>query len=96
MTQSNTASSLAKAFNVNLTKQDADQEQDTSCKCHEAFGIQAIGQLNKSDQYTAALAATFQLGASNTSAPVRVTRGRTATTRATSRAGDAVDRVIPQ
>jgi hypothetical protein len=72
VTQSNTASSLAKAFNVNLTKQDADQKQDTSCKCHEAFGIQAIGQLNESDQFSAALAATFQLGASNKSAPVRV------------------------
>ncbi len=72
VTQSNTASSLAKAFNVNLTKQDADQKQDTSCKCHEAFGIQAIGQLSESDQFSAALAATFQLGASNKSAPVRV------------------------
>jgi hypothetical protein len=72
VTQSNTASSDAAAFNVNLTKQDADQEQDTSCKCWEAFGIQAIGQLAKSDQKSAALAATFQLGASNTSAPVRV------------------------
>jgi hypothetical protein len=72
VTQSNTASSLAKAFNVNLTKQDADQKQDTSCKCEEALGIQAIGQLNESDQFSAALAATFQLGASNTSAPVRI------------------------
>ena len=72
VTQSNTASSVASAFNLNLTKQDADQKQDTSCKCSEAFGIQAIGQLNESDQYSAALAATFQLGASNTSAPVSV------------------------
>jgi hypothetical protein len=76
VTQSNTASSLAKAFNVNLTKQDADQKQDTSCKCEEAFGIQAIGQLNESDQFSAALAATFQLGASNKSAPVRVDHER--------------------
>jgi hypothetical protein len=70
--QSNTASSAAAAFNVNVTKQDADQKQDTSCKCWEAFGIQAIGQLSESDQYSTALAATFQLGASNTSAPVSV------------------------
>ena len=84
VTQSNTASSLAKAFNVNLTKQDADQKQDTSCKCEEAFGIQAIGQLNKSDQFSAALAATFQLGASNTSAPVRC-RSREAARRTTRR-----------
>jgi len=76
LTQSNKASSDATAFNVNLTKQDADQKQDTSCKCWGAFGIQAIGQLNESDQYSAALAATFQLGASNKSAPVRVDHER--------------------
>jgi hypothetical protein len=69
--QSNTASSEADALNVNLTKQSARQFQTTPCKCWEAFGIQAIGQLNESSQDGAALAATFQLGAHNTSTPVR-------------------------
>ncbi len=69
--QSNTATSDADALNVNLTKQDAKQDQKTPCKCWEAFGIQAIGQLADSEQDASALAATFQVGAKNTNAPTR-------------------------
>jgi ribosomal protein L24 len=69
VSQANTASSDAAALNFTLTKQDADQKQDPSCKCWEAFGIQAIGQLSESEQDAAALAATFQLGASNANKP---------------------------
>ena len=68
--QSNTATSDAKALNLNATKQDAKQGLLTVCKCWEALGIQAIGQLADSEQDATALAATFQLGASNTNAPV--------------------------
>ena len=68
--QSNTATSDADALNLNATSQEADQGQHTSCKCWEALGIQAIGQLVESEQKATALAATFQLGATNTSAPV--------------------------
>jgi ribosomal protein L24 len=72
VSQSNTATSDADAFNLNATKQDADQKQSGhGCRCWEAFGIQAIGQLAESDQDAFAAAATFQIGATNTSAPVR-------------------------
>jgi ribosomal protein L24 len=74
--QSNTATSDADALNLNATKQDADQDQSTSCRCWEAFGIQVIGQSAKNDQDATALAATFQIGASNTSAPVSVGKGK--------------------
>ena len=71
VTQSNTASSDATAFNVNATKQDADQKQDgDSCKC--TGGEQGIGQSAKSDQDAKALAATFQVKPSNTNTSVRV------------------------
>ncbi len=71
VSQSNTATSDADAFNLNATTQTARQFQSTPCRCWETFGIQAIGQLAESDQSAAAAAATFQLGASNLSAPVR-------------------------
>jgi ribosomal protein L24 len=75
VTQSNTATSDADAFNLNATKQSARQAQATPCKCWEAFGIQVIGQLADSDQDATAAAATFQIGASNTSAPVSAGKG---------------------
>ena len=71
VTQSNAASSDADALNINLLKQDADQDQEGSCRCSDSYGIQAIGQKAENDQWAAALAATFQIGASNTNAPVR-------------------------
>jgi hypothetical protein len=74
VTQSNTATSYATAFNANLTKQDADQDQG-SCKCGDAAGIQVIGQLAKNDQDAFAAAATFQIGATNTNAPISIGKG---------------------
>jgi hypothetical protein len=57
--QSNKVDSDATALNLNLLKQDADQEQSGSkeCGCHGGIGIQAIGQESKSEQ--AALAASL-------------------------------------
>jgi hypothetical protein len=66
VSQANTVDSNAKAANVNLTGQDADQDQSG------AGGTQAIGQSAKSDQKAAALSVAQQHGASNTNVPVRV------------------------
>ncbi len=53
VSQSNSAASKATALNINLTKQDADQNQggrsSKECGCHET-GIQAIGQEAKNEQ----------------------------------------------
>ncbi len=63
--QSNSVESDATALNLNLTKQDADQDQgskrDKECGCHDAIGIQAIGQESKSEQ--GALAASLAIQA---------------------------------
>ena len=53
VSQSNSVASQAKALNVNLTKQDAEQHQggrEKECGCHGAIGIQAIGQEAKNEQ----------------------------------------------
>ena len=51
VTQSNSVDSDATALNINLTKQDADQDQwgRKDCGCHRT-GIQAIGQEAKNEQ----------------------------------------------
>ena len=76
VTQSNSVDSDATAANLNLTKQDADQDQGGKSKGRECGcdggGIQAIGQEAKSEQSAAALSAALQFGASNENAPVRV------------------------
>jgi hypothetical protein len=66
VSQSNDASSNAKAGNLNGTKQSADQTQAGGS------GLQVIGQESKNGQFAAAAALTAQLGASNENAPVRV------------------------
>jgi hypothetical protein len=66
VTQSNTAGSSAKAGNLNLTGQKADQGQAGS------GGAQAIGQKAKSDQSALALSAAKQDEAQNRNIPVRV------------------------
>ena len=74
VSQSNSVDSDATALNVNLTKQDADQDQggrDKECGCH-GTGIQAIGQEAKSEQGALAASLAAQAGASNENAPVRV------------------------
>ena len=63
--QSNSVDSSAKAGNLNLTKQDADQGSG-------AGGTQAVGQEADSDQDATALSVAKQEGASNTNIPVRV------------------------
>ena len=53
VTQSNSAESKATGLNINLTKQDADQDQGgrgKECGCHGGTGIQAIGQEAKNEQ----------------------------------------------
>ena len=74
VSQSNSVDSDAKALNVNLTKQDADQSQGggKECGCHGGIGIQAIGQEAKNEQSAAAASAALQFGASNENTPVRV------------------------
>jgi hypothetical protein len=74
VSQSNSVDSDAKALNVNLTKQDADQHQgsSTDCRCTGRIGIQAIGQEAKNEQSAAAASAALQFGASNENTPVRV------------------------
>jgi hypothetical protein len=65
VSQTNEATSNAHAGNLNATKQDADQTQSGS-------GLQVIGQAAKNEQDAFALGLTFQVGASNENAPVRV------------------------
>jgi hypothetical protein len=68
--QTNKASSDADAENVNETTQDALEIQAAPCLCKEP-GIQAIGQLDKSNQFAAAVALTLQLHPKNAWAPDR-------------------------
>ena len=75
VSQSNSVDSHATGLNVNLTKQDADQDQggrSKECGCHEGTGIQAIGQEAKSEQGALAASLAAQAGASNKNAPVGV------------------------
>jgi hypothetical protein len=65
VSQTNEATSDAEAGNFNATKQDAAQAQSGS-------GLQVIGQAAKNEQDAFALGLTFQIGASNENAPVRV------------------------
>jgi hypothetical protein len=70
--QSNDASSDATAFNGNLTKQSAEQDQQGGdCKCGGA-GTQVVGQEAKNEQDAAALSATKQEKPSNSNISVRV------------------------
>ena len=75
VSQSNSVDSDATALNVNLTKQDADQDQggrSKECGCQDGIGIQAIGQEAKSEQGALAASLAAQAGASNENAPVGV------------------------
>ena len=65
VSQTNEATSNAAAGNLNATKQDATQAQSGS-------GLQVIGQAAKNEQDAFAIGLTFQIGASNENAPVRV------------------------
>jgi hypothetical protein len=73
VTQSNEASSSADASNLAAPTQLGTQTQATrSCLCGGGFGVQALGQFSTVDQIAAALSSAKQIGASNTSGPVRV------------------------
>jgi hypothetical protein len=73
LTQSNEASSSADASNLAAPTQLGTQTQATrSCLCGGGFGVQALGQFSTVDQIAAALSSAKQIGASNTSGPVRV------------------------
>jgi hypothetical protein len=63
--QSNTVASGATALNLNSTKQEAGQGQSGG-------GIQAVGQEAESTQGALAVSLAGQIGASNSSSPVRV------------------------
>ena len=65
VSQTNEATSNAEAGNLNATKQDATQAQSGP-------GLQVIGQAAKNEQDAFAIGLTFQIGASNENAPVRV------------------------
>jgi hypothetical protein len=69
--QSNSVSSSADASNDADTKQKADQDASGSCKCG-GFGIQVLGQKAKTEQLSVALSSAKQIGASNSSSPVRI------------------------
>ena len=66
VTQTNEASSNANAGNLNVTKQEAGQEQSGGS------GLQAIGQSASNDQGAFAVGLTAQKGAKNENTPVRV------------------------
>ncbi len=73
VSQSNSVASEAKAGNLNVTKQDADQAQAGRGECGCASGgTQAIGQEAENEQAAGALSVALQSGASNTNTPVRV------------------------
>ena len=71
LTQHNGAASSAGATNVATPTQTGTQTQSSACGCH-GLGVQALGQWSTVDQLAAALSAAKQIGASNSSAPVRI------------------------
>jgi hypothetical protein len=71
VTQTNSVESNANSANTNTTTQTADQNQ-AGGSGGSALGIQVIGQEAKNDQFSAALSAAIQEGASNTNSPIRV------------------------
>jgi hypothetical protein len=71
VSQSNGASSDAKAGNTNETPQTAAQRGRPGCGCNGLPAIQAAGQSSWSLQFTAVLAAAAQLGAHQHASPAR-------------------------
>jgi hypothetical protein len=73
VTQSNTTSSDATAANDASTKQAAGQAGSSApCGCDSGLAVQAIGQKSSTGQLAGAASGALQVGASNTSDPVRV------------------------
>jgi hypothetical protein len=71
VTQTNSVESNANSSNTNTTTQTANQNQ-AGGSGGSALGIQVIGQEAKNAQFSAALSAAIQEGASNTNSPFRV------------------------
>ncbi len=65
VSQSNNVYSAAKALNLNLTHQGAEQAQSGDCRCGNAIGIQAIGQQAKSWQGAFGASLAAQLNPTN-------------------------------
>jgi epidermal growth factor receptor substrate 15 len=77
VSQSNEAESSANAQNTAPVTQTATQnDPGSSCGCHSTSpAVQAIGQSSNVDQLAAAASSATQLGASNTSDPIRIASG---------------------
>jgi hypothetical protein len=77
VSQSNEAESSAKALNTAPVTQTATQsDPGSSCGCHSTSpAVQAIGQSSNVDQLAAAASSATQLGATNTSDPIRIASG---------------------
>jgi epidermal growth factor receptor substrate 15 len=69
--QENEASSSADATNYAAPTQSGTQTQSSGCSCH-GLGVQALGQWSSVHQGAAALSSATQVGAKNSSAPVRI------------------------
>ena len=72
LSQENEASSSADASNLAAPTQTGTQTQSSGCKCHDGLGVQALGQWSGVHQIAAALSSATQIGASNSSGPVRI------------------------
>jgi hypothetical protein len=70
VSQANVAKSNANAANLNVVKQDAFEMDATRCLCMKPT-VQAIGQLDKSNQLAGSLALVLQLDPKNGSSPER-------------------------
>lgn len=83
VSQSNEASSHAGAFNLAApTQLGAQTQSGPSCGCGGGLSVQALGQTSTIDQIAEALSSAMQVGASNSSAPVRISStGGAGTTR---------------
>jgi hypothetical protein len=83
VSQSNEASSHAGAFNLAApTQLGAQTNSGPSCGCGGGLSVQALGQRSTIDQIAEALSSATQIGASNSSAPVRISSiGGAGTTR---------------
>jgi hypothetical protein len=71
VSQENSAESSADASNTAEPTQRATQSQEAGCGC-SGLGVQALGQSSTVGQLAAALSSTKQIGARNSSKPVRV------------------------
>jgi trimeric autotransporter adhesin len=87
--QENEAASSAGAANTAAPTQTGTQTQSSACGC-QGLGVQALGQWSGVDQLAAALSSAKQIGASNSSEPIRIwSDGGGGTTRQTNGAASS-------